>query len=272
MEYFDYYLIHNLNVSHYEIAERFDSFAFVSGLKKAGKIRKMGFSFHDRADFLERILSEHPEVDFVQLQINYLDWESESIQSRKCWEVARKHGKPVIVMEPVKGGTLAKVPKEAEAIFLSADPSMSVPSWAIRYAASQEGVFMVLSGMSNSEQLADNTAYMADFAPLSAGEARTVERVAELIRKSVTVPCTACCYCVDGCPKNIAIPEYFSLYNEEMRAKPKNFSLQKVYYGNLVKTRGKASDCIECGACERACPQMIPIIRYLKGVAGALEA
>jgi len=272
VDYFDYYLLHNLNVSHYEIAERFSCFAFGLKLKAEGKIRRLGFSFHDTADLLDRILTEHPQVDFVQLQINYVDWESESIQSRKCLEVARRHGKPVIVMEPVKGGTLAKIPGKAESLLKEAAPDASVPSWAIRFAASQEGVFMVLSGMSTMEQLNDNTGFMADFKPLSEAEAKTVTRVTEIIRESVAVPCTACRYCVDGCPKNIAIPEYFSLYNEERRAKPKGFSIQKAYYNNFAKTRGKASECIECGQCETACPQRLPIMRHLKEAAAALEA
>lgn len=271
VEYFDYYLLHNLNVSHYEIAERFRSFDFGLRLKKEGKVRNFGFSFHDTADLLDRILTAHPEVDFVQLQINYVDWDSESIQSRKCLETARKHGKKVIVMEPIKGGTLAQIPEKAEKLFKEKDPTASIPSWAIRFAASQDDVFMVLSGMSAMEQLADNTSYMADFTPLSQEEAAIVARVAEIIRESVAVPCTACRYCEDGCPKNIAIPEYFSLYNEEMRVKPKGFSIQKVYYGNYAKIRGKASDCIECGACESSCPQKLPIVANLKKVAVSFE-
>ncbi len=272
VEYFDYYLIHNLNTANYEIAERFDCFSFVRRMKEEGKIRKIGFSFHDTADLLDRILTDHPETEFVQLQVNYLDWESEGIQSRKCLETARKHGKPVVAMEPVKGGTLARVPEEAERLFKRAAPAASVPSWAIRFAASQDGVFTVLSGMTEMPQLLDNTGFMSAFIPLSAEESKTVSRVSELIRKSVAVPCTACRYCVDGCPKNIAIPEYFSLYNDEMRVGPKPFSLQKVYYGNFAKTRGKASACIACGKCEKACPQKIPIVRLLKDVAATLEA
>lgn len=271
VDYFDYYLLHNLGVSHYAIAKKLDSFAFIQQKKQEGKVRKIGFSYHDNADLLDEILTAHPEVDVVQLQLNYLDWDDESIQSRKCYEVARKHKKDLIVMEPVKGGTLANIPEDAKKLFRDYAPEMSVPSWAIRFAASHEGIMVVLSGMSSMEQLLDNTGYMRNFIPMTEKEFGIVSRAVELIHASIAVPCTACGYCEAGCPKNIAIPKYFALYNAEKRAKTHGFSVQGVYYENCAQTHGKASDCVKCGQCEKQCPQHLPIPALLEDVAATFE-
>ncbi len=267
--YFDYYLIHGIEAGNLPKYEQFDCFGWLQEKKRQGLVKHAGFSFHDTPELLDKILTKHPEVEFVQIQLNYLDWESEWIQSRAVYEVAVKHGKPVIVMEPVKGGTLAKVPEAAEALLKAADPAMSVPSWAIRYAASLENVMMVLSGMSNVEQMADNLSYMEDFKPLSDKENAMLMQVADIINGKITVPCTGCSYCTDGCPMQIPIPKYFSLYNEDMREnlEEKGWTVNFTNYDNLAKSFGKASDCVACGQCEGICPQHLPIIERLKDVA-----
>lgn len=272
VDYVDYYLLHNLGEEHYKIAQRFDSFAFIKRKQKEGKIRHIGFSYHDHAELLDEILTQHPEVEVVQIQLNYLDYDNLSIQSRKCLEVIQKHQKHVIVMEPVKGGALANVPDEASTLFKHVRPNASIPSWAIRFAASQEGVRMVLSGMSTMAQLEDNTSYMQDFIPMNAQEYEVIQKAVQIIQKAYEIPCTACRYCIEGCPKNIAIPNYFALYNRERSNKSLGaFSVQQMYYEKESKVYGKASDCIACHACERSCPQHIPIVQELQKVANIFE-
>lgn len=265
--YFDYYLLHDVGVRHYEVYTRLNCFEWLAEKKKQGLVKKIGFSFHDSADLLDRVLTEHPEAEFVQLQINYLDWDSAAIQSRKCYETAVRHGKPVIVMEPVKGGTLARLPDDLAARFRAMRPDMSIPSWAIRFAAGLDNVFMVLSGMSNMEQMLDNTGYMENFEPLGKEELALVRAAADELNSNIAVPCTGCSYCTDGCPMHIAIPRYFSLYNADMQQKDKDWTPQGGYYMNLIETFGKASDCIKCGRCESVCPQHLPVMKYMKDVA-----
>lgn len=272
VSYFDYYLIHDVGADHYKKYTELECFEWLADKKAQGLVKHMGFSFHDNAEVLDRVLTDHPEVEFVQLQINYLDWESEGVQSRKCYEVATKHGKPVIVMEPVKGGTLANVTPAVEELFKEKNPNLSVPSWAVRFAASLDNVAMVLSGMSSIEQLMDNTSYMRDFKPLTQDEQETILRAVDIINGSIEIPCTACSYCTDGCPMNIAIPKYFSLYNaEKQEFEGKGFTPQGEYYTRLTENFGKASACVECRQCEAVCPQHLPIVDHLKKVAAQFE-
>ncbi len=269
VEYFDYYFIHSLNKTFYEQVQKDNGFEFLIEKKKEGKIRHIGFSFHDDAETLEKIILEHPEVELVQLQINYLDWESSKVQSRKCYEVCRKYGKKIAVMEPLRGGELANLPAEANDILKSMDEKASIASWGIRFAASLEDVMVVLSGMSSMEQLCDNMSYMKDFEPLSKGQTENVHKAADITLKTILVPCTSCRYCVDDCPQNIAIPEYFNLYNSQHRHGL--IPRFKGSYNNTKAKKGAPADCIECGSCESHCPQQIPIISMLRDVRKTFE-
>lgn len=261
VEYFDFYLLHAMNKDRNLEAEQNGGYDFVLQMKKEGKIKHVGFSFHDTADVLDDMLTKHPEMEFVQLQINYYDWDSENVQSRKCYEVVVKHGKRVIVMEPIKGGTLASLVKKPAEILAGLDSNASHASFAIRYAASLENVMMVLSGMSTYEQLLDNTAYMKDFKPLSAEEQKGINQVVEELLKVPTIACTKCRYCVEECPKNILIPDVFAAYNEAVQ-----FGVNDVTrrgYNNALKEHGSPADCIKCGKCEAQCPQHLNIRELL---------
>ena len=270
VDYFDYYLIHAIDQELYSIYNEMDCFNWLIEKKKQGFVKHNGFSYHDSAEFLDQVLTEHPEMEFVQLQMNYLDWESAEVQSRKCYEVASKHGKPVIVMEPVKGGTLADVPAEVRESFTAYHPDLSVPSWAIRFVASLDNVAMVLSGMSNMEQLMDNISYMKEFVPMNAEETELVHKAAEMIKDSIAIPCTGCSYCTEGCPMQIAIPDLFRVYNKSKRGEITDVEANEEYR-QLTESGGKARECLACGQCQVACPQHLEIINYLKDVAKCME-
>lgn len=263
--YFDFYLLHALDKDRAVQMEEQGGWKFGLEMKEKGLIKHLGFSFHDKADVLEDILSKHPEAEFVQLQINYIDWNSDDVQSRECYEVARKYNTPVIIMEPVKGGSLAGMSPEVQNKFKKVNPELSVASWAVRYAASLEGVVTVLSGMSDTKQMEDNLSYMKDFIPLSDQEYKVIDEVVEELKKIPVIPCTACRYCVDDCPQKINIPGVFEAQNN-LRIY-QNKSSAKGHYGWVTSGGGKASDCIACGACEGHCPQHISIIENLKEAA-----
>ena len=265
VDYFDFYLLHSIEAGHIEIYEKYHCFEFLKRMKEEGKIRHMGFSFHDSPELLDEVLSRHPEVEFVQLQINYLDWENGVITSRRNYEVARKHGKQIIIMEPVKGGTLAQMTPENEALFKAKRPDDSIASWALRFAASLDGVMTVLSGMSDESQMKDNLKTFTHFEPLSAQEERVIEDVRKNMLSYPTIPCTSCHYCVEGCPMKINIPELFNAYNSK-KLYGRSQKYQNHYNRFTEEGHGKAKACIACGQCERVCPQHLSIINLLKDV------
>ncbi len=267
VSYFDVYLLHWLNPENYRTAQRFDEFGFLQRLKEKGLAKKIGFSYHGSAALLEEILTAHPEVDIVQLQINYLDWEDPGIEAGACYAVAARHGKEVVVMEPVKGGTLASLPAEAMALLEAKAPGESAASWAIRFAQDLDCVSVVLSGMNAMEQLRDN---QRDLPQLTAEERETLKEVCAILNRSIAIGCTGCRYCVDHCPQHIAIPDYFRIYNSYARHPGEDWKIQPIYE-KLTATHGKASDCLECGRCEAHCPQGLPIIQWLPKVAKAME-
>lgn len=268
LEYFDFYLMHSQNKEVFEKYRKCRAYEQAIGFRKEGRIKHLGMSFHDKAEVLDEILTAYPEVEAVQIQLNYVDFDDPAVQSRKCYEVCRKHGKPMMIMEPVKGGSLANLPSDAAKI-LDDLHGGSAASYAIRFAAGFDGVFMVLSGMSNLGQMKDNLSYMKDFKPLDEKERAAVDEVCTVFRSKNLIPCTACRYCTDGCPEHIDIPNLFSCMNSKYVYKSWNV---KYYYDKVyTKRNGKASDCIKCGKCERSCPQHLPIRKLLEEVAAEFE-
>ena len=261
VDYFDVYLLHAQTKSNYPKYKETGAYEFAYELKKQGKVKVLGLSFHDSAEFLDEILTEKPFVDVVQLQFNYADYEDERNQSRLCYEVAKKHGKPVIVMEPLRGGALLEMQGKALEL-MSTLKDGSPASYAMRFAASFDNVFMVLSGMGNLAMVEENVSYMKNFVPLTEEEKATLLEIGEIIRNEEIIPCTACNYCTEGCPKSINIPKIFRAMNRKTRLE----STYTFTYASAIKTGGRASDCINCGKCEKACPQHLPIRALLQDV------
>lgn len=270
VDFLDYYLLHAIQDNNQQAYDDFGLWEWIRGLKEQGVIKRWGFSFHAGPERLERLLNAYPDVDFIQLQINYADMDDPSVQAQANYDVARAHGVPFTVMEPVKGGSLAMPPRAVREIFDAANPDASYASWAIRYVASMEGVLSVLSGMSTLEQVQDNVSYMRDFKPLTADEQATIARAQEALAGVHQYKCTACHYCTDGCPMNIPIPDFFKAMNRKLVFEDEADAIRR-YRSTAEKAGVNASDCIQCGQCEAACPQGLPIIEYLEEVAGALE-
>ena len=268
--YFDYYLLHALMENNSERYEKFRLWDFVREQKEKGLIRNLGFSFHGGPRLLDRLLTEHPEVDFVQLQINYADWENPKVTSRANYETARRHSKLITVMEPVKGGSLANPPQEVQNVFRAINPYMSCASWAIRFVASLDGILTVLSGMSNVGQMEDNLSYMKNFRPLNEAEQEAIRQAQRILGNSSTIPCTACRYCVEGCPQQIRIPDIFAAMNRQL-GNGQMAAAREAYF-SAAHEGHRAADCVECRQCENVCPQHLPITDYLKTAAEMFPA
>ena len=268
VEFFDILMLHWLNDENYAIAEKYDEVRFLREKKAEGKAKRIGFSYHGDAALLDQILTTHPEVDVVLMQLNYLDWESEGIQSRKCYETCLRHGKSVMVMEPVKGGTLATLPEEAEAKLRAFHPDWTPSDWALRFAQSLPGVEIVLSGMGAAEQVQCN---IQPFEPLTVQEKDLLAEAAEIIRGKTSIGCTGCGYCAPHCPKQIPIPQYIKLYNEVARYPGDGWKILPTYH-QMGLSASKASDCVACHSCEKHCPQKLTISEHMKTITKVFEA
>lgn len=268
VEYFDLYLLHGIEDGNIDAYEKTNCFEWGIQLKKEGKIKHFGMSYHGSPEVLDRILTKHPEIEIVQIQLNYIDMDNPIIQSRGQHEVLLKHNLPILIMEPVKGGTLANVSSNIESIFKQSNPNASIASWALRYAASLENVVTVLSGMSTIEQLNDNISTFKEFKALDHEEYQVIEQVTEMMKKDKLIACTSCRYCIDGCPSNINIPEIFKALNAKKLSK--NDWLSEDHY-SMVTQNAKASSCIKCGMCESVCPQHLHIIEFLEEAVEVFE-
>ena len=266
VDYFDFYLMHAQNANNYKKYKECEAYKTAFELKKEGKIRHVGMSFHDTSDVLDMILTENPEIEFVQIQFNYLDYDDPAVQSKKCYDVCVAHSKPVVIMEPIKGGTLINLPDEAQEVVDGLN--LSKAELAVRFCASHDNVFMVLSGMSTFEQMKENVSFMKDFKKLTLEEMESTKKIVEIFDKLYLIKCTACRYCVEGCPKKISIPDLFACLNSKRRFHSWN---SDYYYSIHTKDKGKASDCIKCGKCEAICPQGLNIRELLQDVASEFE-
>ena len=272
VDYFDFYLLHSVeDGGNGETYDRLNCWDWAMQKKAEGKIRHFGFSFHGSPAYLEKTLDAHPEVEFVQIQLNYADWENPVVRSGKLYEILHSRNSPMIIMEPVKGGTLAKLTPELEAKYKAVQPNKSIASWALRFVGSLPGVMTILSGMSAEEQMRDNIGTFTHFEPLTEDEKALVDQVRAIMLNVPQIGCTACRYCTDGCPMHISIPDVFraintmNLYKEEFRP--------KAFYGGLIgQGYGRAGDCIGCGQCEGVCPQHLPIINLLKDASARLDS
>lgn len=268
VDYFDFYLLHSVEEKHLPTYEKHGTFDFLKKMKEEGKIRHIGFSYHDGPELLDRILTEHPELEFVQLQLNYIDWKNPVIQSEANYETALRHRKPVVVMEPIKGGTLAEIVPEARKVFEAARPGSTPASWALRFIAEKPGIMTVLSGMSTAEQMDQNVETIRHLEPMSSQEKEAVEQVRNILLSAPTIPCTGCSYCTPGCPMEIQIPHLFTAYNTEQLYGKSNRS--DTYYKKYAG-ESPASSCIHCGQCESVCPQSLTIIDFLKKVSDRFD-
>ena len=268
VDYFDFYLLHALGSGNIQKFDDWHLWEFLREKKAEGKIRHYGFSFHDTPEVLDELLTKHPDVEFVQLQINYADWENPGVASRRNWEICRERGKPVMIMEPVKGGILADPIPAVREVFDACGADASYASWALRFAAGLEGIHAVLSGMSSVAQMEDNLKTFRDFRPLDDREMELIHRAQKALDADKSIPCTACHYCTKGCPMEIPIPEVFNVINRR-KGSPEFRTIRE--YGIVTAGRGKAGDCVACGQCERVCPQGLKIISLLRECKAALE-